>query len=86
MTVSSRMSLSLERRTRVAPGDSSLRVSDELVGEEGEALTSDLRIDEKHGFLVAGLAEETLAVPSTTGKTNSRSSSTRSCSISVRPS
>src|SRR5258708_5510186 len=38
-----------------------LGVSDELVGEEGEAVTDGLGIDEAHGFLVAGLAEEALA-------------------------
>ena len=36
---------------------------DELVGEEGEAVTDCLGIDEAHGFLVAGLAEEALASP-----------------------
>jgi hypothetical protein len=45
---------------RTIPG---LGVSDELVGEEGEAVTDGLDIDEAHGFLVAGLAEEALAVP-----------------------
>src|SRR6266436_9910964 len=37
--------------------------SDELVGEEGEAVTDGLGIDEAHGFLVAGLAEEAFAGP-----------------------
>ena len=34
---------------------------DELVGQEGEAVTDGLGIDEAHGLLVAGLAEEALA-------------------------
>src|SRR4051795_1826209 len=40
-----------------------LRRRDELVGEKGEAATDRLRIDEAHGLLVAGLAEEALAGP-----------------------
>ena len=40
-----------------------LGVSDELVGEEDEAVTDGLGIDEAHGLLVAGLAEEALARP-----------------------
>ena len=36
---------------------------DELVGEEDEAVTNGLGIDEAHGLLVAGLAEEALAGP-----------------------
>ena len=40
-----------------------LGLPDELVGEEGEAVTDGLGIDEAHGFLVAGLAEESLASP-----------------------
>src|SRR5260221_8613846 len=36
-----------------------LGVSDELVGEEGEAVTDGLGIDKAHGFLVADLARET---------------------------
>src|SRR4029453_723837 len=40
-----------------------LGVSDGLVGEEGEAVTDGLDIDEAHGLLVAGLAEEALARP-----------------------
>ena len=40
-----------------------LGLPDELVGEEGEAVTDCLGIDEAHGFLVAGLAEEALASP-----------------------
>ena len=38
-----------------------LCASDELVGEEGEAVTDGLGVDEAHGLLVAGLAEEALA-------------------------
>jgi hypothetical protein len=34
-----------------------LGVSDGLVGEDGDAVTDGLRVDEAHGFLVAGLAE-----------------------------
>ena len=40
-----------------------LGLPDELVGEEDEAVTNGLGIDEAHGLLVAGLAEETLARP-----------------------
>ena len=40
-----------------------LGVSDGLVGEEGEAVTDGLGIDEAHGLLVAGLSEEALARP-----------------------
>ena len=40
-----------------------LGVSDEHVGEEGEAVTDGLGIDEAHRFLVAGLAEEAFAGP-----------------------
>src|SRR3989440_5701967 len=40
-----------------------LGLPDELVGEEGEAVTDFLGIDEAHGFLVAGLAKEALAGP-----------------------
>jgi hypothetical protein len=40
-----------------------LGVSDRLVGKEGDAVTDGLRVDEAHGFLVAGLAEEALAGP-----------------------
>jgi hypothetical protein len=35
-----------------------LGVSDELVGEVGEAVTDGPGVDEAHGFLVAGLAPE----------------------------
>jgi hypothetical protein len=49
------------------PADAAARllgVSDEkLVGEEGEAVTDGLGVDEAHGLLVAGLAEEALASP-----------------------
>src|SRR6266567_1048608 len=51
---------------------------DALVGEEGEAVTDGLGVDEAHRLLVAGLAQEALVGPSTSGKTTSRSSSTRS--------
>ena len=40
-----------------------LDVPDHLVGEEGEAVTDGLGVDEAHWFLVAGLAEEALAGP-----------------------
>src|SRR5687767_11599940 len=40
-----------------------LGVSDALVGEEGDAVTDGLGVDEAHGLLVAGLAEEALAGP-----------------------
>ncbi len=43
--------------------DVGLGVSDGLVGEEGEVVTDGLGVDEAHGFLVAGLAEEALAGP-----------------------
>jgi len=52
---------------RVFPNAGAVRrplgVSDELVGEEGEAVTDGLGIDEAHWFLVAGLAEEAFAGP-----------------------
>jgi hypothetical protein len=47
-----------ERRRRRPLG-----LADELVGEEDEAVTNGLGIDEAHGLLVAGLAEEALAGP-----------------------
>jgi hypothetical protein len=37
-------------------------VSDDLVGEEGEAVADGLGIDEAHGFLVAGVADEAVVV------------------------
>ena len=40
-----------------------LDVSDGLVGEEGDAVVECPDVDEAHGFLVAGLAEEALASP-----------------------
>jgi len=40
-----------------------LGLSDELVGEKDETVTNGLGIDEAHGLLVAGLAEEALAGP-----------------------
>jgi hypothetical protein len=40
-----------------------LGLPDELVGEEDEALTNGLGIDEAHGLLVADVAEEALAGP-----------------------
>lgn len=40
-----------------------LGVLDELVSEEGEAATDGLGIEEAHGFLVAGLAEEAFTGP-----------------------
>jgi hypothetical protein len=40
-----------------------LGVSDGLVGEHDDAVTDVLRIDQAHGLLVAGLAEEALAGP-----------------------
>jgi hypothetical protein len=38
-----------------------LGLADELVGEEREAITDCLAIDQAHGLLVAGLVEESLA-------------------------
>jgi hypothetical protein len=38
-------------------------VPDGLVGEDGDAVTERLGVNEAHGFLVAGLAEEALAIP-----------------------
>jgi hypothetical protein len=66
---------------RTAPG-----VPDRLVGEVGDAALEGLGVKEAHGFLVAGLAEQALADLEGTGKIFSRSSSIRSCSVSVRPS
>ena len=40
-----------------------LDVSDGLVGEEGDAVVECPDVDEAHGFLVAGLAEQALADP-----------------------
>ena len=40
-----------------------LDVSDGLVGEEGDAVVECPDVDEAHGFLVAGLAEEALTGP-----------------------
>jgi hypothetical protein len=40
-----------------------LGLPDELVGEEDEAVTNGLGIDEAHGLLVADVAEEALAGP-----------------------
>ena len=40
-----------------------LGASDELVGEEDEAVTDGLGIDKAHGLFAAGLAEEALARP-----------------------
>ena len=40
-----------------------LGLPDELVGEEDEAVTNGLGIDQAHGLLVAGLTEEALARP-----------------------
>jgi hypothetical protein len=37
------------------------RVSDGLVGEDGDAVTEGLGVEEAHGFRVAGLAEEARA-------------------------
>ena len=42
---------------------SMLGAREELVGEEGEPVTDGLDIDEAHGLLAAGLAEEALAGP-----------------------
>jgi hypothetical protein len=47
---------------RLAPSDAR-GVSDGLVGEDGDAVTDGLRVGEAHGFLVAGLAEESRAGP-----------------------
>src|SRR5262249_27686046 len=41
----------------------SLYVSHGLIDEEGDAVIEGLGADKAHGLLVAGLAEETLAVP-----------------------
>src|SRR6266581_8725929 len=40
-----------------------LRVPDGLVGEEGDIALDGLGVDEAHGLLVAGLAEEAFAGP-----------------------
>jgi hypothetical protein len=45
------------------PGAAPLGVPGALVGEEGESVTDGLRADEAHGPLVAGRAEQALAVP-----------------------
>jgi hypothetical protein len=44
-------------------GADAARPPDELVGQKDEAVTNGLGIDEAHGLLVAGLAEEALAGP-----------------------
>jgi hypothetical protein len=54
-------------------------VADTLVGEDGHAATDSLGVDQPHGLLVAGLAEQPPPAP---GYTISRSSSARSCSNS----
>jgi hypothetical protein len=41
---------------------------EELVGEEGEAVTDRLGVDQAHGFLFARLAEQALAVPEHDGE------------------
>jgi hypothetical protein len=63
-----------------------LGVSDGLVGEVGGAALDGLGVEEAHGFLSLISAKRRSPTPSTTGKIFSRSSSTRSCSISVRSS
>ena len=63
-----------------------LGAPDGLVGELGDAALDGLGVEETHGFLIAGLAEEALAGPEHDREVFSRSSSTRSCSISVRTS
>ena len=54
-------------RPRACPEAGAVRrppgVSDALVGEDGDAVTDGLGVDEAHGFLVAGLAEEARAGP-----------------------
>jgi hypothetical protein len=40
-----------------------LGVPDRLVGEVGDAALEGLGVEEAHGFLVAGLAEQALADP-----------------------
>jgi hypothetical protein len=55
-------------------------VSDALVGEEGDAVTDGLRVDEAHGLLVAGLAEEALAGPEHDSEVNKRLGSRRAIS------
>jgi hypothetical protein len=70
---------SSERRRRPTP----LGLADDLVGEEDDVALDDLAGDEAHRFLVTGLAEEALARPERDRKIFSRSSSTRSCSISA---
>ena len=40
-----------------------LGLPDDLVGEEGEAVTDGLGVEEAHGLLVAGFLEEALAGP-----------------------
>ena len=64
-------------RRRAVPPSAAARRLGRLVGEDGDAVTDGLGVDEAHGFLVAHLAEEALAGPSTTGKIFSRSSSTK---------
>jgi len=49
-------------RTVVAAG-APLGLADQLVGEEGEAVTDGPGVDEADGFLAGGLAEEALAGP-----------------------
>src|SRR5439155_20233439 len=44
-------------------GATPLGVSDGLVGEVGDVALDGLGVDEAHGFLVGGLAEEALAGP-----------------------
>src|SRR5258708_14044322 len=48
-------------RNFVASTQPQLGAPDDLVGEEGEAVTDGLSVDEARRFLVAGLAEEALA-------------------------
>src|SRR6266513_3315911 len=47
----------------IRPAARWLGVSDGLVGEEGDAVIECPGIDEAHGFLIAGLAEEALTGP-----------------------
>src|SRR5215208_7514311 len=53
------------------------------VGEDNDARAEDLRVHELQSCCVEPVAEEPLALPHDDGKTMSRYSSTRSCSISA---
>ena len=64
-----------------------LGVPDRLVGEVGDAALEGLGVEEVHGFLVAGLAEQALADPEGDDREDLQPQLVaRSCSISVRTS